>query len=659
MALSNRPSAFSRRVFLSGSAAMAGLAMIHPFSARAQSHQAHLRLMGTTDLHVHIYPYDYYADREIDTVGLARTAAHIAAVRGEAANALLFDNGDFLQGNPMGDYIAYERGMEDGRPHPVVTAMNTLRFDAGTLGNHEFDYGLEFLARTLEGATFPVVSANVVRGALGTSPVEDDHLVQPYAILDREIELGDGSARPIRIGIIGFAPPQIMVWGAQHLAGRANAREIVEAAEALVPVLRREGVDLVVALSHSGIAADGADSSENASLQLAGVEGIDVVMTGHQHRRLPGEDFEGIEGVDAVNGTLAGKPAIMAGFWGSDLGVIDLLLEHDGEGWRVASSQQTLRSIFERVERETRALVTSDEAVLASVSAEHQATLDYVRTPVGETSAPLHSYFALVADDPSVQIVNQAQIRYLRDILSTSEHADLPMLSAAAPFKSGGRAGPDYYTDIDAGPIAIRNVADLYLYPNTLQAVRITGADLREWLEMSAGIFNRITPGSSGEALISDGFPSYNFDVIDGVTYRIDVTQPARYDSDGNLVDEAAHRIVGLSYEGRPIDEAQHFIVATNNYRAGGGGNFPGIDASKVVFVAPDANRDVLVRYIVGEGTVNPAADGNWRFEPAPGTVVEFRTGPGSQARLSDVSDLSLEPAGETQDGYLRYRLSL
>lgn len=659
MASSTRPCAISRRVFLSGSAALAGAAALHPFSARAQDHQAHLRLMETTDLHVHLYPYDYYADREIDTVGLARTAAHVADIRREAVNSLLFDNGDFLQGNPMGDYIAYERGMADGQRHPVVTAMNTLGFDAGTLGNHEFDYGLEFLARTLEGADFPIVSANVVRGELADDAARDDHLVTPYVVLDRQIELGDGSRRPIRIGVIGFAPPQITTWGAQHLSGRVSAREIVETAEALVPLLRAEGADLVVALSHSGIAADGADASENASLQLARVEGIDVILTGHQHRRLPGEDFEGIDGVDARAGTLHGKPAVMAGFWGSDLGVVDLLLEHDGQRWRIASSQQSLRPIFERVERETRALVESDEAILAAVREEHQATLDYVRTPVGEASAPLHSYFALVADDPSVQIVNLAQLWYLRDILSTTEHADLPMLSAAAPFKSGGRAGPDYYTDIDAGPIAIRNVADLYLYPNTLQAVRITGAQVREWLEMSAGIFNRITPGSSGEPLISDGFPSYNFDVIDGVTYRIDVTRPARYDADGNLVDEAAHRIVDLAYSGQPIDEAQDFIVATNNYRAGGGGNFPGIDASKVIFVAPDANRDVLVRYIVSEGTVNPSADGNWRFEPAPGTVVEFRTGPGSSERLEDVSALALEAAGESEDGYLRYHLSL
>jgi 2',3'-cyclic-nucleotide 2'-phosphodiesterase/3'-nucleotidase len=139
--------------------------------------------------------------------------------------------------------------------------------------------------------------------------------------------------------------------------------------------------------------------------------------------------------------------------------------------------------------------VESDEAVLASVEAEHDATLAYVRAEVGQTDAPLHSYFALVADDPSVQIVSNAQTWYIAQMMAGTENEGLPILSAAAPFKAGGRGGPEYYTDVPAGPIAIKNVADLYLYPNTVRAVRITGAEVREWLERSAGMFNQITPG--------------------------------------------------------------------------------------------------------------------------------------------------------------------
>ncbi|MCB2123743.1 MAG: 2',3'-cyclic-nucleotide 2'-phosphodiesterase, partial [Rhodobacteraceae bacterium] len=149
----------TRRGFLAGAVSGTSLIALHPFSARAASNQAHLRIMETTDLHVHVFPYDYYSDKPVDTVGLARTAAIIEAIRAEATNALLIDNGDFLQGNPMGDYIAYERGMKDGDMHPVIQAMNTLGFDGSTLGNHEFNYGLDFLLKSVAGANFPVVSA--------------------------------------------------------------------------------------------------------------------------------------------------------------------------------------------------------------------------------------------------------------------------------------------------------------------------------------------------------------------------------------------------------------------------------------------------------------------------------------------------------------------
>jgi 2',3'-cyclic-nucleotide 2'-phosphodiesterase/3'-nucleotidase len=650
----------TRRTFWSQTLAGTALIALHPFSARAGTNQAHLRVMETTDLHVHVFPYDYYADRPSDLVGLARTAAHINDVRAEAHNTILVDNGDLLQGNPMGDYIAYERGMQDGDMHPIITAMNTLGFDAATLGNHEFNYGLDFLLKSLHGASFPVVSANVVKEMASTAR-RDKTLVKPYVILDREVVDGSGQTHPIKIGLIGFVPPQIMTWDRKHLEGNVVVRDIVDTARAYIPEIKEKGADLIIALNHSGIgSAKHTEGMENASVPLAELEGIDAIVTGHSHLVFPSPAFDGLAAVDAKNGYIHGKPTVMGGFWGSHLGLIDLMIERSGTEWRVVTSAVETRPISLRGEDgSVTPLVKSVPKVLKSVADVHEETLEYIRRAVGKTATPLHSYFALVADDPSVQIVSNAQLWYLKDMFKGTEHDGLPMLSAAAPFKAGGRAGPEHYTDVAPGDVAIKNVADLYLYPNTIRAVRITGAQLKGWLERSAGMFLQVNVGEADQPLLNPEFPSYNFDVIDGVTYKIYVSQPSRFDSHGALINEHATRILDLAYEGTPVTDAMEFVVATNNYRAGGGGDFPGADGSTVIFEGPDTNRDIIVRYIVDQGTVDPKADNNWTFAPLADTTVVFETGPKAIAHLGELTSITVEAAGDGVNGFARYRISL
>ena len=646
----------SRRTFL---ASTASLISIHPFSALAANNQAHLRIMETTDLHVHLFPYDYYADKPRDTVGLARTASLIKEIRGEATNSMLIDNGDFLQGNPMGDYIAYERGMKEGDLHPVIQAMNTVGYDASTLGNHEFNYGLNFLMKSLAGANFPVVNANISKSQ-GSDPTKDTTLLKPYIILDKTVKDGSGTDHTIRVGLIGFVPPQVMNWDRRHLENNVQARDIVDTAKAYVPMMKEEGADIIIALSHSGIgAANHTDGMENASVPLAAVEGIDAILTGHHHRVFPSKTYDDIAGVNTAAGTINGKPAAMGGFWGSHLGLIDLMLEHSGNEWRVTSHSAEARPISKRNEdRSTTALVKSQQDVLDSVQAEHDATLAYVRRAVGKTDAPLHSYFALVADDPSVQIVSIAQSWYITEMMKGTEYEGLPILSASAPFKAGGRGGPEYYTDVPKGDVAIKNVSDLYLYPNTARAVLVSGAQVKDWLERSAGIFNQVNVGQDDQILLNPSFPSYNFDVIDGVSYQIDLSQPSKFDPKGGLVLPEANRIKNLMFEGKPINPDAKFIIATNNYRASGGGKFPGT-GDTIVFEGPDTNRDVIVRYIVEQGTISPRADANWTFAPLPGTSVLFDTGPKAAAYAKDVNGVTIEAAGDGPDGFARFRIQL
>jgi 2',3'-cyclic-nucleotide 2'-phosphodiesterase/3'-nucleotidase len=274
-----------------------------------------------------------------------------------------------------------------------------------------------------------------------------------------------------------------------------------------------------------------------------------------------------------------------------------------------------------------------------------------------ERTTPIHSHFAQVADAPSVQVVSPAQIAYVRATVQGTDYETYPILSAAAPFKAGGRQGWGDYIDIPVGPVPIRNVADLYMYPSTLKAVLIPGAEVHEWLELSAGQFRRIDPqGPADRPLINDDFRSYNVDVIDGVTDAIDVTEPAKYDPNGKPAKPEANRIKTLAFDGRPIDDTAKFIVVTDNYRTYGGGNLPGIDAGKVVIDAPAESREALVRYFAANPIVNPAADSNWRIHPVAGVSLRFLSGAGAIGHLA--ADPSIRLMRDNGDGPALFELA-
>ena len=618
-----------------------------------------LRVLETTDIHVYIVDYDYFQDRPAADVGLARTATLIRAARGEVTNSILVDNGDLLQGNPLGDFIARQRGLWEGEVHTVYKAMNLLDYTVANVGNHEFNYGLEFLERSIAGANFPYISTNVFHDDGDDDPANDQPYFDQYLIVEKILTAEDGSRHRINIGFIGFVPPQIMSWDMSHLKGRVVARDIVETARRVVPKMKAEGADLVIAIPHSGISVatpEGMD--ENATYYLSKVPGIDAILFGHSHRVFPSATFAEIAGVDLAKGTINGVPATMPGRWGNHLGFVDFQLSVSRSGaWTVLDGVGVVRPISRRDGQQVIPLVEPADDILAAVREDHEATLEYIRTDVGEITAPINSFFALVQDDPSVQIVTDAQKRYVERLLQGTGYEGMPVLSASAPFKTGGRGGAGSYTDIDAGSITLLEIADLYVYPNTLRAVAMSGGEIREWLEMSAGVFNQIDPEAKSEQpLINHGFPSFNFDVIDGVEYRIDITQPRRYDNDGKLVNADGRRIIEMRYDGQPIDMNQTFIVATNNYRAGGGGGFPGMNGSNIIIEAPDTNRDVLAAYILDLRTIDPSADGNWSFAPIAGEVhVIFTSSPDAEQSLQPCSQI--ERIGTDENGFGIYRI--
>ncbi len=517
----------SRRGLFTGAAALAAGA------AQAAGPRIGLRLLETSDLHMFVADHDYYRDRPDLTVGLCRVASVLQAARAEAANALLFDNGDIIQGNPLGDLMAVPGKLPAGKAHPIFRAMNLLDYDAATLGNHEFNYGLDFLGRALEGARFPFVCANVTWA-------NGDAFLPPHLVLTRRLRADDGSLHEVRIGVIGFVTPQIMVWDRSHLEGKVRAEDITDTAARLVPALRAQ-CDILVGLSHSGIsAAPRTNGFENASLHLAGVAGFDAIFTGHSHRVFPGPDYRSGQGIDATEGTLAGVPAVMPGFWGSHLGVIDLELTHDGTRWRPVAQTAVTRPIYRREAGKVVPLVEPTRAITEEIRAEHELTRAWVSQPVGRSARPLSTRFALVGDTSVMDLINAAQIWYSRDLLADTPYAALPLLSAAAPFKAGFT--PDAFVDLPAGPLAIRDLAEIYLFANTIAAVRITGAWVQEWLERSANVFNRIDPTvQTPQELIDRRVPSYNFDLIADLEWEYDITQPARYGTTASPANPAAH----------------------------------------------------------------------------------------------------------------------
>jgi len=642
--------------------------------------RAELAILETTDIHSNVVGYDYFKLADEPSLGLDRAATLIAQARADFPNTLLFDNGDTIQGTALADYQALVKPVKCDEQLGIYKVMQRLGYDGGGIGNHDFNYGLGFLgqisgkgfdadglpgksAKHCAGPGFPLVLANVY------SVKTRKPLFAPYEIIEKRVKAVDAAGRPvestIKVGIIGFTPPTILAWDKRWLEGKVYTEGLVETAKRYVPEMRRKGADLVLVISHGGLdAAPYSPTMENGNYYLAKesgeIGGIDALLLGHSHVLFPNPTSTvpqfNLPNVDKVKGTVFGVPTVMANLWGKNLGVIKFALRHDGKGWQVDKTRTVVES--RTTDRGNKQYVAADPQVMQLVRAEHEATIQYVKTPVGSTDFRLSTYFADVGDSSAIQVVNQAQTEYVRKYVAANlpQYANLPVLSMAAAFKSGfGGAGD--YTDVAPGKLALNNAADLYLYPNALYAVKVDGAGLKAWLEKAAGRFNTIDPAKSEpQELLNPAFPSFNFDTVTSpeLGYEIDVTRAP------------GQRIRNLTLNGKPVADGQAFLVATNNYRASGGGNFPGLDGSKTVVASPDASRDVLIEYIRTAKQLTRAANGaqrSWRFAQVKtaGPVV-FHSAPGKielarAAGLANVSQLR-EDDGQGK-GFALYAVDL
>ncbi|HAS6451503.1 TPA: 2',3'-cyclic-nucleotide 2'-phosphodiesterase [Vibrio parahaemolyticus] len=639
---------------LSGMLTLAGPAMADTIK---------LRIIETTDIHTNVMDYDYYKDQPSQQIGLSRAATLVKQAKSEVENSVLVDNGDLIQGSPMGDYMA-AKGIQAGEVHPVYKAMNQLHYDVGNIGNHEFNYGLDFLQKTLAGANFPYINANVFDKKTG------EHYFQPYLIKTHSFKDTDGEIHQVKVGYIGFVPPQIMVWDKKNLEGNVVAKDIKETAEKLIPQMKKEGADIIVAIPHSGVSTDPYKlGAENSVYYLTQVKGIDAIAFGHSHAVFPGKGFENLQGVDNKKGTINGVTAVMPGRWGSHVGVMDLVIEQKDGQWQVVEGQSEARPIFDKATKKS--LAEADQGIIKALEDDHKGTREFVNQPIGKANDVMYSFLALVQDDPTIQIVNLAQKDYVeRFIQGDPDLADIPVLSAAAPFKVGGRKDdPNGFTEVESGQLTFRNAADLYLYPNTLVAMKVKGKEVHEWLECSAGQFKRIDVNTAQpQSLIDwDNFRTYNFDVIDGVEYQIDITQPPKYDASCKVINPDSQRIVNLTFNGKPVDPKQDFIIATNNYRAYSN-TFLGTGPDFIAFDSPDENRSVVAAYIsrVSEekGEVTPSADNNWSFAPIKSDKkldIRFETSPSEKASkfIQDKGQYPMKRVATDEVGFAIYQIDL
>lgn len=557
---------------------------------RRSEQTAQLTLLATTDMHGRVQNWDYftdapYRDAQGDKVGLSAVSTIVGDVRDERGSetVIVVDNGDALQGTPLTTYFAKQEPVtETGAEHPMATAYNAIGYDAQVPGNHEFDYGLDLLDAYVDDAEFPVLAANVIDTATG------EPLLQPYTIITKK--LGN---KPVKVGILGLTTPGSMIWNKGHLEGRVTIEDMVTSAEKWVPEVKAAGADVVVVLSHAGIGQSSYDTStglgeENPSDQIAEqVPGIDVMVVGHTHRVDAAEKF--------VTNEVTGEQVLLTQpmFWGQSVSDVTIDLQKVRGQWDVVGAE---------AEAILSSSVDEDPVVVEAVSDAHETTVGYVNTVIAQSVSELPATESRYRDTAIIDYIQMVQTETVQGALAGGAYADLPVLSIAAPF-SRTAVFPE-------GDVTIRDMAGLYIYDNTLEAVVLTGAQVKDFLEYSAKYFGTVAPGATFDAdehtsVVHNGQQvwDYNYDIIAGVDYEIDLSRPV-----GTRIENLTHA------DGTPVAPDEQFVVAVNNYRRSGGGNFPHIATAPVVYNEMREIRQLLIDWAVDKGTIDPVDffDQNW-----------------------------------------------
>ncbi|MGS2587315.1 bifunctional metallophosphatase/5'-nucleotidase [Streptomyces hebeiensis] len=593
----------NRRTFLGSTAvAGAGAALAGGMAAPVQAATAEgigagrgrpdkryaFTVMGTTDLHGNVFNWDYFTDEEFDDaahndVGLAKISTLVERIRREKGrhNTLLIDAGDTIQGTPLSYYYAKVDPItaRRGPVHPMARAMNAIGYDAAALGNHEFNYGIPLLRKFEEQCDFPLLGANAL-DAKTLRPA-----FAPYVIKKLRTPFG----REVRVAVLGLTNPGIAVWDKANVQGRMTFPGLEEQAARWVPKLRSMGADVVFVAAHSGTSGtssygDQIPHVENAAALVAErVPGIDAILVGHAHAEVAERRVVNKE---------SGREVVLSEplKWGQRLTVFDVELVWERGRWSVESlGSRVLNSNT----------VEEDRKVTRLLAEEHREVVAYVNQVIGTSTAAMSTADAPWRDEPVIDLINHVQTETVKAALAGGEWAALPVLSQASCFSR--TAG------VPAGEVTIRDAAALYPFENTLEARLLTGAQIAAYLEFSARYYVRTAAGApvdTAKLTNADGIPDYNYDAVSGLTYEIDIARPA------------GSRIVNLRFEGKEVDPAARFVLAVNNYRASGGGNFPHVAAAQQVWANSEEIRNTIIAWVREAGSVDPGtfASVDWKL---------------------------------------------
>lgn len=526
-----------------------------------------LTIVGTTDVHGHIYPTSYFGKNDEENLGLAKVYTLLKAIRAKNPHTVLVDSGDMLQGSPLTYWHA--RIAKPGTPNPMIDVMNHMGYAAFGVGNHEYNFGLQHLYQARKESKFPWVSGNTYKAGTQIPQYE------PYTMT---------TVGGVKVGIIGFTPPGVAIWDKANVQGKLEFRDILVEAKRWIPKMKAAGADVIVAIPHSGLGAEFcpyytgySESSglprENVAADLAReFPDIDVVFPGHTHVEVPG--------------TMLGHAAVaQAQKWGERLSVADLTLEKVDGHWKV-------------VKKDARVLSTVGVKPAPEVEAwakkAHEGTLAYVASTLCATPDSWDTKRSMIEDTPIIDFINAVQ-----------KDATKAQLSAAAAFTTEA--------EIKAGKITVADMAAVYPYENTLVAIKVTGKQLKEYLEFSARIF---APYAAGKPAFSPDVRHYNYDMVAGVDYAIDVRRPE------------GSRIVNLSYQGKPVTDGQTFTLAMNSYRQRGGGGFEMLKNCPVVYNQEQSIRDLMIDYLKGRKQLahKDVFVRNWRLLPEAPIAADGQT---------------------------------